>query len=335
MLLQKPFIEIKGIEWYGEYTSSGAVPSLQELKDEIKNTNYISINFRVNVDGDVVSRTTSIEASRREAIRRAKDAGFKVNVRVKTDLDNHISYHPSNVQLFFQTYTDSVVEWAKIAEELNVDIFCIGGELTKLEQYNEEWKNMIQKIRSVYSGKISYNTNMWHTNEPREGYLGESLKEKLSYTWFQKLDYIAVSTYWTGSQTPEPTVEQLVYNWHHNAISWGDAIGDDIVDEHLKVLSETHGKPIIIVTGLASAYGASKTPWKDFNPEDNPIISLTEQENWYDAIFRVFSNESWVSGVLFDTAWSCYPNFSPNNYEFPIQNKPAEKVVADWFEKLS
>jgi len=74
------------------------------------------------------------------------------------------------------------------------------------------------------------------------------------------------------------------------------------------------------------------TPWK-YNDWDNPVVSWTEQANWYEATLRVFVDEPWVAGFLFDSAWHTVTNKNPYNLEFNIQDKPAEQVVADWYSR--
>ena len=316
--------KIKGMEWHrtpNPYTSTSAAESLQELKIRIPECNYVEITFWTDKNGDVCSPRTSMESEYRVAIELLKEAGYKVYVRIRAaSVDSANLYHPDDLQLWFQTYTEAVVYWATLAEELGVDALAVSAEASKLEPYNEEWENLIGRVREVYSGEIGYNTNYWYTIE--------GLQEKLSRTWFQSLDHIGVSCYWPMSQHAEPTVEELVNNWHDTFL-W-DIRGDDIIHDHLEVLSIEHGIPIIVVTGLASVSGATMTPWK-YRDWDNPVVSWTEQANWYDAIFRVFAEEPWVAGFLFDGPWQTVTSKNPDNLEFNIQDKPAEQIVADWF----
>ena len=319
-------LKVKGVEWYrspNAYSSTAAAQSLQELKMRIPEGNYIEISLWTDMVGDVCSPRTSIESDSRVAVERAKAAGYKVYTRIRAQSVSAATlFHPDDLQLWFQTYTETVVYWATLAEEWGVDALAVCCEVTKLEPYNAEWENLVGQVRSVFSGEVGYNTNWWYTSE--------ELQEKLSRTWFQSLDHIGVSCYWPMSQHAEPTVEELVNNWY-NSFIWSIQ-GDDIVHDHLEVLSMEHGVPIIIVTGLASVSGASMTPWK-YNNWDNPVVSWNEQANWHEATFRVFVEEPWVAGYLFDGSWQTVTNKDPNNLEFNIQDKPAEQVVADWFSR--
>jgi len=179
------------------------------------------------MSGDICSPKTSLESDSRVAVERAKALGYKVYARIRAQSVSAATlFHPDNLQLWFQTYTETVVYWATLAEEWGVDALAVSCEVTKLEPYNAEWENLVGQVRSVFSGEIGYNTNLWNTDE--------ELQEKLSRTWFQSLDHIGVSCYWRMSQHPEPTVEELVNNWHNSFIWYIQ--GDDIVHGACKCL---------------------------------------------------------------------------------------------------
>ena len=58
------------------------------------------------------------------------------------------------------SYSNFILEYAKLAQEINVDIFCIG---TELEQFvinrPEYWTALILEIKKVYKGKLTYAAN--------------------------------------------------------------------------------------------------------------------------------------------------------------------------------
>ena len=65
-----------------------------------------------------------------------------------------------NWESWKKTYRDFILLYARIAEKNNVELFCIGTELTRLAlEKTFYWENLIQEIRSIYSGKITYAAN--------------------------------------------------------------------------------------------------------------------------------------------------------------------------------
>ena len=62
--------------------------------------------------------------------------------------------------LFEKEYSKFILEFAVLAEELQIELLCIG---TELEQFvinrPEYWLELIQEIKKVYSGKLTYASN--------------------------------------------------------------------------------------------------------------------------------------------------------------------------------
>ena len=59
-----------------------------------------------------------------------------------------------------KSYSNFILDFAKHAETLKIEIFCIGTELEKfIENRPEYWKNLIKKIKNVYKGKLTYAAN--------------------------------------------------------------------------------------------------------------------------------------------------------------------------------
>jgi hypothetical protein len=329
-------VVMKSIQWvrYSDspaFTSTQGQQAIEDLKQYIPHTNYIYMDVFVNSIDNTPTPRTSYVSEYGPAVQKAKELGFKVLWRVQPKTDsglNRMNYMPSNVDSWFDDYTDAVVYWATLAEEYGVDDFMVGTELSKIEIHNNNWISLLQDVRHIYTGKVGYNTNFWYEDA--------QLNEKVSATWMGELDYIGVSAYWrmcTDEQAQQGvTVDQLVSNWH-SYVGGTNIKGDDIVEQHLKVLSETHNRPIVIVTGMESAEDACMTPW-DWS---RTTVDLQEQDNWYEAVFRVFHDQPWIHGFMFDGAWETRADkrMSPNNDEFNIQGKPTEQTVEEWFATLT
>ena len=104
-----------------------------------------------------------------------------------------------NWKILEETYTDFILTYAKVAEETNAEIFCIG---TELEAFVKErpvyWENLIKKIKSIYKGKLTYAAN-WdeYTRTP----------------FWKQLDYIGVDAYFPLSEEKSPTQQQIQEGW--------------------------------------------------------------------------------------------------------------------------
>lgn len=331
---------VRGIQWVREvsYATTTATASLEALRLAIPRCNYVYLDVWVDADetSDTVQPRTSMESEYITAVEKAKQSGYAVILRVRHNPRPWTGYFPTNTAEWWRTYTNAVVYWASLAERTQVEAFGIGGELLEWEtaMYNNDWDNLIDQVRGNYSGKVWYNTNFWYLRSGES----DSLEQKLALSWFGRLDYIGVSSYWELSNTAEPSVEDLVDNWYCYVKSDGGTkrwLVENIVEDNLKVLSEFHKRPVLLVGGLASAQNACQTPWAYGSAYGDVEISLNEQEKWYEAFFQVFSNRSWVIGCVFDGAWwTRVPADNPNEKQYSIQNKPAEQTVSYWFDKL-
>ena len=57
-------------------------------------------------------------------------------------------------------YTDYILSMAEIAQSHEVELFCIGTEFCKsIAQRPDFWRQLIEKVRKIYRGKITYSAN--------------------------------------------------------------------------------------------------------------------------------------------------------------------------------
>lgn len=86
---------------------------------------------------------------------------------------------------WFDNYNEFILHYAKIAEEMKCEMFVIGCELVNADRRVNEWKFLIQLIRNVYSGLITYNADKY-----QESYI----------SWWSELDVISSSGYYPINQ---------------------------------------------------------------------------------------------------------------------------------------
>lgn len=82
---------------------------------------------------------------------------------------------------WFASYTDYMVTYAKIAEDAGCEMMVIGTELVQTERRVSEWIMLINEIRKVYNGLLTYNCDK---------YQEENVK------WWNHVDVISASGYY-------------------------------------------------------------------------------------------------------------------------------------------
>ncbi len=195
-------------------------------------------------------------------------------------------------------YREFIIHFAKLAEELDIEMFCIGTEFKLAIQNRPQfWNNLIDEVRTIYKGPLIYAAN-WD--------------EYQETPFWNKLDYIGIDGYFPLSNNDTPSVGELVKNWqpHINAINQ---------------LRTTQNKNVIFTElGYCSV---DKTTFEPWNPQSS-IVNLKAQTNAYQAFFEVFSNKPWFKGAFL---WKWYPKHQTSggieNNDYTPQNKPVEALI--------
>lgn len=95
-----------------------------------------------------------------------------------------------------KTYSKFILEFARVSQDLNAEIFCIGTELEFFVKHRPEyWKQLIVEVRNVYKGKLTYAAN-W---------------DEFKRTPFWKdLDYIGIDAYFPLTEEKTPSVQASI-----------------------------------------------------------------------------------------------------------------------------
>ncbi len=209
-----------------------------------------------------------------------------------------------------ERYSAFILHYASLAQQMNASHFCVGTELASLSQaYPEFWKELIGKVRSVYTGSVFYAAN-WY-------------KEYDQITFWEDLDYIGVQAYFPLIDEVKPDVETLVKSWKTHL-------------KDMKAFSKQTGKPVLFSElGYKSTHDSAIEPWKwlDHDNVDPGTICLETQANCYEAFFRTFWDEPWFAGVIIWQWRGDHAAGGPDNADFTPQNKPAQYVMSEWFAK--
>ncbi|WP_299312545.1 glycoside hydrolase [uncultured Aquimarina sp.] len=201
---------------------------------------------------------------------------------------------------FEKSYEDFIMLYAKLAQEMEVPILCIGTELhTFVQKRSEYWDQLIQNIRSVYKGKLTY---------------AENWDQFAKAPFWDQLDYIGVDAYFPVSNSKTPTVDEMKKSWQNHK-------------NKVVALQGTVGKPVLFTEyGYRSVHYTGKEPWDSNRTNGN--VNLEAQSNALSALHEEFWNEPWFAGGFL---WKWYHNHDEvggeDNNRFTIQNKPAEKLI--------
>ena len=204
------------------------------------------------------------------------------------------------------SYLKFILEYAKVAQNIKAEIFCIGTELEKFVANRPEfWFDLIDEVKSVYKGKLTYAAN-WD--------------EFKRTPFWNKLDFIGVDAYFPISDQETPSVEACIEGWKpHKAV--------------IKGISDQYKKPILFTEyGYRSVNYTAREPWR--SDRELNVVNLKAQVNATQAIFDSFWNEDWFAGGFI---WKWYHNYETSggigNSRFTPQNKPVEELLRAKFNK--
>lgn len=203
-----------------------------------------------------------------------------------------------------KSYSNFILTYAKLAEELETEIFCIGTELEGFIDHRPDyWKQLIVEIRKIYSGKLTYAAN-WNEYDRTP--------------FWNQLDYIGIDAYFPVSNEKTPTLEMCKEGWLKHKPS-------------IENFYKTYKKPILFTEfGYRSVDFAGKAPWN--SDRNMTTVNLEAQSNTMQALFDEFWNEDWFAGGF---VWKWFHNYEqsggPSDSRFTPQNKPAEALIKAQF----
>jgi len=208
-------------------------------------------------------------------------------------------------QAWFDSYANYILHYAKLAEQENVELFCIGTELVNSTYCKPElWRDLIKKIREVYKGQLTYAAN-WN-------------KEFQQISFWDALDYAGIDPYFPLVTSARPKVEEL-------KSAWGDWI------KEIEEWQQKINKPVIFTEiSYKSSRDAADEPW-----QHTPIgeLDLGLQVNLYKALLESFWDKPWFYGVYW-WYWGTNTRMGgESNRGFTPQNKPAQEVIKEWYSK--
>ncbi|UBM58574.1 hypothetical protein LAG90_17365 [Marinilongibacter aquaticus] len=205
-------------------------------------------------------------------------------------------------QHFEKTYRAYLLQYAQLAEEYKVEMFCIGTEMAKMvEERPQFWKTLIHDIRQCYGGKLTY---------------AENWDSYADVPFWKSLDFIGIDGYFPLSSERDPDLETLKKGWK----------------KHLKGLGKTAStwrKPILFTEfGYRSCDFSAEKPWEI--KYDLPS-NFDLQARAFEACFQEVWKQQWFAGGF---VWKWFPDKDPEREsrdKFCPQHKPAEEIIKKYY----
>ena len=203
-------------------------------------------------------------------------------------------------KLLEASYSDFILEYAEMAQEYNVEVFCVGTELEAFITHRPAyWLELIKAVKAVYTGKLTYAAN-WD--------------EFWTTPFWHQLDYIGIDAYFPVSTMQTPTVEDCIKGWAKHKPG-------------LKAFSEKLDRPILFTEfGYRSVDYTGKEPWR--YDRSMTSVNLIAQNNATQALFDAVWDEDWFAGGYL---WKWFVDHNNvggvDNNQFTPQNKPVEQII--------
>ncbi len=204
------------------------------------------------------------------------------------------------------SYSSFILEYARIAEQNNFEILCIGTELESfIDARPAYWNQLIKDVKKIYKGKLTYASNWNEYNRT---------------PFWEELDYIGIDAYFPVDDKQLPTLEATKNGWQKHK-------------SEMKTYSDKYDKPILFTEfGYRSIDFAGKAPWTVDRVDKQ--VNLEAQVILTQALMEEFWREEWFAGGF---VWKWFHDHQnaggKDNNRFTPQNKPAEQVLKTFYSK--
>lgn len=202
-------------------------------------------------------------------------------------------------QRFFTGYSEFILDQAAFAQRVGAELFAVGVEL-ELTAYRPEWTALIDEVRRVYSGRLTYAAN-WDRVE--------------TVPFWDRMDLVGVHAYFPLSSSAEPTGAELAASW-------------EAIFSRLGELSRRVGDlPIFFAEiGYNRSLTAATEPWS-YAMTDSPTVRRLRRQLIEVAIEQAEA-EPLVTGMFW---WKWIPGAVGHDRDFSMKDPEAlEALAARW-----
>ncbi|MCK9915641.1 hypothetical protein MXD81_41435 [Microbacteriaceae bacterium K1510] len=320
--------DVQGFGFLSNYNGQFLSGAAQSAMGEIAGTHSNSIELaprlftQSRTSNDVLADPAKTESLDNVAAAIANAHALGLSVMVKPMLSSLDGAGPGQLtptdpDAFFASYTAQIVAFARVAEQAGAESFSIGNEMSGFTgaQYHDEWTNLIDQVRSVYHGEITYSA---------------ATDEAHNVSFWDQVDVIGINAYPPLTSELDPSVDQMIAAWNNMPKDnyWAAAMNYQSPVDFFHSLATQYDKQVLFTeVGYRSLDGTNISPggWRGDGTAD-----VQEQADAFNALFQVMSSEagSWFKGMLIWN-WDADNLYSPTGYS-PM-GKPAEQLITDWF----
>ena len=289
-------------QWWGEKTEANVQAAIFAKEAGLK----VMLKPHLILEYDMSELRREGRPSRRDrAAWRARREAF---IKSQPDLTAKSTWrgdfapkNPDNWQAWEAKYEAYILKYARLADSLQADMFCVGTELSRSAVERDAfWRSLIQKVRQIYQGPLTYSAN-WDNFD--------------RVNFWDALDYIGVNAYFPLHKDQTPTVTAMKSAWKPHV-------------KKIKRIHEKFDKPIIFTEyGYRNVDHTAKEPWKS----DWRGVKMNQQAqlNAYEALYSTFWNKSWFGGGFL---WKWLHEVRrQDRIDFSPQGKPALESVKKWY----
>jgi hypothetical protein len=241
---------------------------------------------------------------------------------------------PTDFNAWMAAHTMAMVHLAQMAQAAGADRFVLFGDEVGTLIYpaanQDGWMNMIAQVRQVYFGTLT--SEIYADGTIFNG--GNTHIDLIPRPIIDSLDILGIGFGpWPLTNTPDPTMCQLLSAWRSNAK------GRDVV-AFLKGVHDKYNKPITYADISFHSFKGDNVNGNDIYNVTIPLIEdQQEQANEYDSFLTVMSQNAgdWLIGV-FPDSWNRFPQnynltarFVNSPYGENIRGKLAESIVRQWY----
>jgi hypothetical protein len=250
-----------------------------------------------------------------ETIRRAKEKELKILlkphvwVRGQGWTGDFMLQNESDWKAWERNYEEYILHFARLADSLDIEAFCIGLEYKNaVKERHEFWRELITKTRKHYRGKITYAAN-WDNYQ--------------NVPFWDQLDFIGLNAYFPLSQESTPNLSTLKSAWAEKKIL-------------LSAFSKKYKKKIVFTEyGYRSIDKGAGNQWElESHREYQGESNLEIQSRAYIALFESVWHEPWFGGGFLWKWYSQMPfEMNVTDTDYTPQNKPTVQVISNWYKK--
>lgn len=255
-----------------------------------------------------------------QSIRQCKDKGLQVSLHPVLLIQNEKSQHwrgeyrPLYLDKWWASYSKWMISIATFCANEDVDMLFIGSELSSLQNLKQYWSSLIENVRSVYRGVVSYSANWDDWN---------------SVSFHNDLDILGINGYFPLERIGSPS-ESFNASAHVSSAQLRSMLLPHL--SALKLWSRENQTAIFFSeVGYPDHSLALQQPWNPGTPNSRYQPEL--QVEGYKAFLDVFGDADFSKGIFF-YAIHQHEHRDLNGYT-PQQGKSREALIEYLNERRS